>query len=122
MTGKSGDVRPSLMAKAIGTDHECSQGSTLATICEKLEGIVRDIKEIKENQKTYINEQKEQRETLNQADIDRAKYPSPEVVNGYIKRVDAHDIYFGIMAVAICALITLMIGLATGALQKIFGI
>ena len=122
MNDRTGDVRPSLMSKAIGTDHECSQSTTLATICEKLEGIVRDIKEIKENQKEYMSEQREGRDQMNQADIDRAKYPSPEVVNGYIKKVDAHDIYFGIIAVAIGAMLTLMIGLATGALQKIFGI
>jgi len=103
-------------------EHDCSQEPILATICEKLVNIEKAIREIKNLQKEYMDEQKEQREQLNKADIERAKYPSPETVNGYLKKVDAHDIYFAILSVIMGILIALLVAVGSGALQKLLGV
>jgi len=90
-------------------EHTCGQGVTLAKICEQLERIKKDIEEIKENQKEYLNKQQD-------SEIERAKYPEPEVVNRYFQKVDAHDVYFGLIGVALL----LIIGFASGIIQRIF--
>lgn len=90
-------------------NHNCSQGVTLAKICEQLERIKRDIEEIKEDQKEYLEKQQ-------LAEVDRAKYPRPEVVNRYFQKVDVHDVYFGLIGIALL----LIIGFASGVVQKLF--
>lgn len=89
-------------------NHNCSQGVTLAKICEQLERIKKDIEEIKDVQKVYLEKQQD-------AEIDRAKYPRPEVVNRYFQKVDVHDVYFGLMGIAL----VLLIGFASGFFQKL---
>ena len=90
-------------------DHNCSQGVTLAKICEQLERIKQDIDEIKQDQKEYLEKQQG-------VEIDRAKYPRPEVVNRYFQKVDVHDVYFGLIGIALL----LIVGFASGVLQKLF--
>lgn len=98
--------------------HECSQGATLATICEQLNGIVRDIKDIKADNKTYLEDQKALQERVNQANIERAKYPSPETVTDYIRKIERHDVYFFVMG-SVLTLLAMAVG--GPIVLKIFG-
>jgi hypothetical protein len=97
--------------------HDCSQGATLATICAQLKNIEDDIKEMKETQKRYLEDQKLAFDLINAANINRARYPPPDDVARYFKRVDAHDIYFAIMGVCLIA----MFGWVSGGLSKLLG-
>jgi hypothetical protein len=94
--------------------HDCSQGTTLEIICRQLNSIEEEIKEIKNDQKEYL-------EKVQQIEIDRAKYPSPDTVGKYMKKVDAHDIYFGILSVIMGILIALLIATTTGLIGRILG-
>lgn len=71
-------------------DHNCGQGETLGIICTKIAQIQSDILEIKDSQKEYL-------EKAQQADVDRAKYPTPDVVNKQIAKIGQHDTYFKII-------------------------
>lgn len=124
MNEKSGDVRPSLMSKATGKDfmHDCTQGATLAIICEKLDNIENSISEVKENQKEYIITQNKMNERINIITNDLAKRPTSEEVRAAIKRVDAHDIFFAIIYTAVGAIIVVLVGLLSGFLYKLFGL
>lgn len=95
--------------------HDCSQETTLEIICKQLDAIALEIKEIKKDQKEYLDK-------VQQIEVDRAKYPSPETVGKYMQRVDAHDIYFGIISVIISAIIAVLIGIATGTIQHFLGL
>jgi hypothetical protein len=64
--------------------HECSQAVTLNTICLKLDGIERSIVKIEEFQENYAAQ-------IEQLRLNSAKYPSPEEVKDYIKKVDTHE-------------------------------
>jgi hypothetical protein len=95
--------------------HDCSQGTTLEVICKQLDAIALEIKEIKKDQKEYLDK-------VQEIEIDRAKYPSPDTVGKYMQKVDAHDIYFGILSVCVGAILAILIGIATGTIQHFLGL
>ena len=91
------------MATDDAEQHPCKQGPTLAVICEKLEGIEKNIEEIKTDQKAITT-------AVTEAALVRAQYPSPTFVNKAIAKLDRHDLYFKIMWVALgCAWAVLLI-------------
>jgi len=71
-------------------NHTCGQGETLGVICTKIDQIQQDLLEIKSDQKEYLR-------TCQQADVDRAKYPTPEVVNKALAKLNSHDLFFKII-------------------------
>lgn len=81
------------------TEHKCSQGVTMSTICNKIENIEKIITEMKEAQKEDMIEirvsQKEFMLEMQSVRLNSAKYPDPDVVNEYIKKVDTHETRIG---------------------------
>ena len=101
--------------------HNCSQGATLATICSQLDNIQSTIKEIREDQKESIETQKQLAEKVTAMDRDIASRPTATEQRDNIKKVQAHDIYFAIIYTITGILIAILIGLATGVIEKIIG-
>lgn len=93
-------------------EHICGQGGTLGIICTKIEEIQKDLVEIKSDQKVYLsNSQK--------ADIDRAKYPPPELVGKKVSQLDRHETYFKIIWVLLGCAWGLLLVVAAVVLPKL---
>lgn len=93
--------------------HECGQGGTLAVICNKIEEIRKDIEDIKADQKEYLAK-------CQSADIDRAKYPTPAIVNKEIAKIDRHDTYFKLIWVALGCAWALLLVISSVVFHKLF--
>lgn len=89
--------------------HECTQKATLATICATLEQLREDIKEMKTDQKLYLSQ-------AQKADVERAKYPSPEKVSALVDKITIHDTLFLILGSAM----VIIGGWVSGFIQFIF--
>jgi anaerobic C4-dicarboxylate transporter len=94
--------------------HNCEQGTTLEIICKQLVSIEKEIKEIKDDQKEYLKK-------VNEIEIEIASRPTAEEQKATMAKVQAHDIYFAIMAVVLGGVLTLIIGIASGYFQHAFG-
>jgi hypothetical protein len=90
-------------------DHNCTQGATMAMICEKLENLEKTIADIK-------SDQKEQLEKLESIQLSLAARPDAKLLQKTIAKVNAHDIYFGLMGIAL----GFIIGWLTGAIDRFF--
>lgn len=86
----------------------CIQGTALAKISEHLKLIEGSVNEIKTDQKELIQK-------IQAGEIERAKYPTPEEVKNYIRRIDAHDIYFYFIGTAL----VIIIGIFSGFFQRV---
>lgn len=91
-------------------NYNCSKGASIETLCLKIENIEKLLTEMR-------NEQKDCLDRLRKSDVERARYPPPGVLQKYLNKVNAHDIYFGIMGSALL----LMLAFASGGLQKLLG-
>jgi len=76
--------------------HTCTQERVLATMCEQLKNIVIDIRDIKDGQKLFMM-------GLNSAQLNSAKYPTPEFVNKAVAKLDKHETYFKIIGASMIA-------------------
>ena len=94
--------------------HICSQEKTLGIILEKLENIESGLKEVRADQKTYVK-------ACTDAAIERAKYPPPDEVKEYLKAVDTHNIYFGIIGVVILASVSWLSGVLPHIIKLLWG-
>jgi hypothetical protein len=94
-------------------DHACGQGQTLAVICQKIEEIRNDIEDIKQDQKEYLTK-------CQAADISRAKYPTPDVVNKEIASIVRHETYFKIIWVGLGCAWGLLLLVAGVVINKLF--
>ena len=88
----------------------CSKGVSNETLCFKIESIERLLTEMRDEQKNCLDR-------LRLSDIERARYPPPGVLQKYLNKVNAHDIYFGIMGTSLL----LILAFVSGGLQKLFG-
>ena len=91
--------------------HDCSQGATLATICEKLDQIEKMIS-------TFKTELSDQRITQNKMELEIAKITPLEEVKDAIRKVALHETYFKIMYFVVGALTTLVVGLLIAVLRE----
>jgi len=81
----------------------------MAMICEKLENLEKTIADIK-------CDQKEQLEKLEAIQLSLASRPDAKLLQKTIAKVNAHDIYFGLIGVAL----GFIIGWLTGVLDRFF--
>jgi hypothetical protein len=75
-------------------EHNCSQGATLAVICEKLERIEGAIIKIEKKQDAYISK-------LNEIAVNDAKYPTADQMGVMVRTLERHNTYFTIFGAAL---------------------
>jgi len=95
--------------------HECGQGVTMSRICNKVENIENIIAEMKETQKEDMIEIREsQRKFMDKLEamaLNSAKYPSPEEVKDYIKKIDTHETRIADTGKMVWITITALVGM-----------
>jgi CHASE3 domain sensor protein len=102
--------------------HDCSQGTTLATICQQLKNIEESIEEMKENQRTYISDQKQLAKDIIEINREIATRPTSKEQRDAIRKVEAHDIFFAIIYAVVGICIAVFVGVATGAFRALLGL